>query len=397
MQLYAVNDSAALRTAQGFLTAILFIVIPLRSQIAVTDNILCAAEHVPANARAAGTSGSGVAIPEGVSCVLLNPSLLHSYNMQNSITSAASVAYATGEPVFSRHNVSAAAGVCVSEALSCGVLYRMLKPDRIENIDNQVVLNISGRLFDKSLDRGMVNFGVNARYEKLKCATGPFDTLYSVRSNLVVQPHTDSMLAVSTWNDGFVQRRRLAFDVGFFQDNIGEGIDFGVTLHNLIGYSWVIEEPSIVTSDSVDTIMSAPGRIDTLAVIQSSYYAESSTQYTNWQQKHNRRMTIGFAFHKEVLRDKAIIYLPIDWEIFNLFDFNTRHHFAFRTGLEVWITGKYCLRFGYARAPEAWPPEPGDLKNANIFSGGAGVRASSFGLDFYIRQSAFGIGGSFAF
>ncbi len=365
------------------------------AQVAQSDHILLAAEHVQANTRSAGLAGAGVAIAEGIASAQYNPAALHSYNVINNTTVTAALSYASGEPTFSRHGLSAGIGTCVTDILSCGLLYRYLRPESEDNQINQILLNVSGRLFDRSISHGIVNLGINVRYEKLAWAPRGFDTLFTTRT-------IDTATARDTfslWNNaGELERRRLAFDLGFYQDNVGEGLDFGLTLHNLVGYTWTKERPTARHSrwDSLAISLTALNDSDTVMTVDSNYYVDERSEYNNWILGHNRRVSVGFAFHKEVLEDKALIYLPFDFEIFNLFDLDEHTRLAFRTGLEVWIKDKYCLRFGYARAPEVYPADPGDIENANIFSGGAGVRLSSFGVDLYIRRSAWGLGGTFA-
>ncbi|MBD3390637.1 MAG: hypothetical protein GF410_01340 [Chitinivibrionales bacterium] len=374
------------------LAAVLLPAAALFAQIAPSDHLLLAGEHVPADIRIAGLAGAGVAVPEGIACVLQNPAMLHSYNVLNEINLTGAISSGSGETEYQRYHISAGAGVCLSRIFSVGLLYRYLKPEHEHNRNSQITLNLSGRLFDRSINRGVVNYGVNVRYEKLNWKTSDFAPIYNRRISATDTVVTDT----NVWDtDGDIERRRLAADIGFFQDNIGEGLDFGLTFTDLIGYTWTRETPTIVNDDSL-IITATPLDTDTV-VIDSSYYGGESTQYNKWLRKHNRRVDVGLAFHKEVLEDRALMYLPFHFEIFNLFDLDTQTHLAFRTGLEVWIKDRYCLRFGYGRAPESYPADPGALENANIFSGGAGARISSFGVDLYIRRNAWGLGGSVAF
>jgi hypothetical protein len=242
----------------------------------------------------------------------------------------------------------------------------------------------------------MVNYGLNIRYDKLEWQTGPFDTLWSLHTyRNPADPRIISSIDSSydTALEGNIERQRLVLDLGFYQDNIGQGLDFGLTFHNLIGYVWSNETPSSsnIHWDSLVARIDSPSDSDTVASLDSNWYTQEESSFKTWIPSHNRRITAGFAFHKELLQDKAFVYLPVDFEIFNLFDRSVNTHVAFRTGLEVWMKERYCLRFGYARAPEEFPEKPGDLSNENIFSGGAGVRASAFGADLYIRRSAWGL------
>ena len=77
--------------APSFLCFLLLLASSAAAQLAVTQHILRTAEHVPSNARSAGTAGAGVAIPEGIACVPLNPSMLHSYNLQNKTKTSFSI------------------------------------------------------------------------------------------------------------------------------------------------------------------------------------------------------------------------------------------------------------------------------------------------------------------
>jgi hypothetical protein len=378
----------ALRLFTYAVSAVLLTSLRINAGVVETDHILLAAEHIPATSRSAALGGSGTALADGLSCVLLNPSLFHSYNVGVSAGIVSSIMYGTGEERFGKHLMTASAGARLLEALSLGVVYRYLKASADSSMDNQVVLNVSGRLFDRSLTEGMVNAGINIRYEKLSWTESLLDTLYSI-SYLSAQKSDTSL------SGGHAERRRLALDIGLYQKDLGEGLDFGVTFHNVLGYSWSQESPTRIDRDTVihDTLNPA-ATVDSILV---SEYAAGTSSYNLWQKKYCRRLTAGIAFHKEVLEGKAEILLPFDLEIFNFLDFKTHQHFSVRTGMEVCISGKYSLRFGYARAPEAYPELMDDLKNGNIFSGGAGLRISRFGADLYIRQRAWGLAGTLTF
>jgi hypothetical protein len=385
-----ISVSAASILSSAFLIA-MFSVSGINAQLVNTDSLVLAGEMVPAGARNAAIGNCGVAVPEGLVCAVLNPALFHSANVFNKTNITGTVMYGTGEPMFERYAFTTGAGAMLTDALSLGVLYRMFKPENREDSDNQVNLNISGRLFNGSITSGMVNMGLNVRYEKLDYTTGPFKTF------TVIRP-LDSLLADTTdssvINAGNIERRLLALDVGFFQDNIGEGLDFGIVLHNALGYSWTEETPVLANGDSVVFDANTPDSADT---VHWSRYQPEKAEFANWQKKYRRRLTVGIGFHKEVLKEKAVILLPFDLDVFNFLDFKTRQHFAIRTGIEVCVSHRYCLRFGYARAPEVFPVNLDELENENIVSGGAGVRLSRIGVDLYIKRKAWGISGMVMF
>jgi hypothetical protein len=386
-----------LRTLFRACAVLCIAVLPALGQIAAVNHLLVAGEHVPVSARSAGIAGAGVAIADGIGTILLNPAGLHSFNIRENATISAITAYNTGESDFSNYNLSGGIGLCLNEILSCGVLYRYLQPGESTNSQNHVTVNVSGRLFDKSISMGVVNYGINATYERTRWHTGPFESLTSyhtdydtiLRNNTI--SHVDTLLPPSVRDRGYLDQRRLLFDVGVFQDNIGDGLDFGLTFYDLIGYVWAKETPTRVRRDStVNRISAAPADTYAVEAFDSSYYTDDASSYNAWLDKYYKRAAIAFTFHKELLADRVVMYLPLDFEVFGLFTLSKNIRLSLHTGLELWIRRQFILRFGYARAPSQYPENAKDLTNDNIFSGGAGLRFSNFGIDLYIRKTAWG-------
>lgn len=356
--------------------------------------------HFP-NPRYAGLANAGVAIPEAVSGTMLNPSLVHSWHWNNKTQYSALVTYEK-DSVFS-HIVTTGVSWYINEKTTLGTIYRYLE-NGDDNFQNEAVLCIAGRLFDKSLDQGAVNLGVNIRFEDLNWKSSDLDSLTTLhikyKGTILDTTHDTTIInkypPVS--KERFIEEKRLLFDLGFFQDNIFPDLDFGLTFHNLFGYVWKSEKPNIkhikyVTYDStiVDAMI-----IDS---VDSSYYITEWEDSNGKNKKVYKRMTVGLSYHVDIMQNKVMILIPFDLEFIALFDRKQDMKLGFHTGIEGWLNNKICLRFGYARSPNSISGKPGDitLSNDNIFSGGASVRFENVGFDVYIRDQNWGVGSAIAF
>lgn len=352
------------------------------------------------NPRFAGLSNAGVAIPEAVTGAILNPSLLHSWHWNNQRKHSASAAFER-DSVFSKFIISTGASWFINEKATLGTVYRNLR-NGDDNYQNEVVLCIAGRLFDKSLNKGAVNLGMNIRFENLNWKTGT-DSLSIVHKTFDesgdIISGSDSLLGKykSSFESDFDKEKRLVFDLGFFQDNIFQGMDFGLTFHNLLGHVWKSDKPVIKhkSDTTYDTIT------DTIpqSLIDSSYYVAEWKDSKGRNKKVYKRMTVGLAYRADIIQNKAMILIPFDLEFVGLFDRKQDMKLGLHTGIEVWLGDQIGLRFGYALSPHYIKGEPGDinLTNDNIFSGGASARFERVSFYLYIQMQNWGIGSTVAF
>jgi hypothetical protein len=111
-----------------------------------------------------------------------------------------------------------------------------------------------------------------------------------------------------------------------------------------------------------------------------------------------RRLTIGGAFHSNIVKGKVDLVIPADLEFLGLFDQSDPRNTAvmFRCGIEANIVDRVALRFGYGREP--YRVERGTTPtNRNVFTGGAGFHYKGIGADAYIATSGWGAGASLNF
>jgi hypothetical protein len=127
-------------------------------------------------------------------------------------------------------------------------------------------------------------------------------------------------------------------------------------------------------------------------VIDNAYY--SFNRVTSWENKAFKRMTMGIAYHADIIQNKVMILVPFDLEFLTLFDRRQDFKIALHTGLEGWFINKICIRFGYAYAPEYIRGEETSLKikSSHLFAGGAGARFEHVSGDMYVQPQGWGIG-----
>ncbi len=382
--------------SQKSLLFILFLFSNLFSEI----NPQFSSQRHTSNPRFAGLSNAGAAIPEGVSSVTINPALIHNWHWINKTKYSTSAAYER-DSVFSKHIISTGASWQINNVTTIGSFYRNLK-NSDENFQNEVIVCVAGRMFDKSVDQGAVNFGMNMRIERLEWESNDLDSL-SIKTKIYTN---DSLLSdtstkyPSSYTTRSIKETRLLFDLGFFQDNIFEGLDFGLTFHNLFTRRWKAESPSV--THSKDTVKEADSLIflDTTTTIKDS--AKHSGKWEDTKGRNHKvykRMTIGLSYHTNIVQNKVMLLVPLDIEFLGLFDKRQDVKVGLHTGLEAWLNHKICLRFGYAFAANEISGRPGDItfKNGHLFSGGAGVRFERIGFDVYIRKQDWGLGSTVSF
>jgi hypothetical protein len=335
------------------------------------------------NPRFLGLSNTGGALPEAISSTFLNPSLVHFWHWKNETKYSAFFLYENGE-YFKKNNISTGVSWYIYEKTSIGALYRNLTRDD-DRFQNEILINLSGKLFDKSIDQGAVNIGVNIRYEDLRWVYDDLDSTLTIKKNIADTSQKDSVKYFPDINKRNIEQRRLFFDLGFFQDNIFPGMDFGLSFHNLLGRFWESENPKL--SNFIDTI------------IDSSYYKYEWSKKKGRNPKEYKRMTVGIAYNIRLLDNILIVIIPFDLEFLGLFEKKKPIKIAIHTGIEGWLNEKICLRFGYSRAPDNIYGKTKPLKFSydHILCGGASTRFEHIAFDVYMKKNEWGIGCVVAF
>ena len=352
------------------------------------------------NSRYAGLSNAGVAIPEPVTGAVLNPSLVHAWHFNNETRYSASAAFER-DSVFSRYIISTGESWYINEKTTLGTVYRNLK-NSDDHYQNEVTLCVAGRLFDKTFNQGAVNLGFNVRFESVNWETG-LDSLPIVQkmfddSGIIIPESTTTIGKYkSSFNSHFDKDKRLLFDLGFFQDNIFQGLDFGLTFHNLLGFTWLSDKP--VIKHKADTTYDTLTDTIPQSLIDSSYHVAEWKDSKGRNKKVYKRMTVGLAYHANIIQNRVLILIPFDLEFIGLFDKKQKMKLGLHTGLEVWLTEKIGVRFGYALSPNYISGTPGTitLESEHIFSGGASARFEHLSFDVYIQGQNWGVGSTVAF
>lgn len=353
------------------------------------------------NPRYAGLSNTGVAIPDAVTGIVLNPCLVHTWHFNNETRYSAAATF-DRDSIFDRYIIGTGASYYINDKTTLGTLYRSLK-NSDDRYQNEVVVCVAGRLFDKTFNQGAVNLGFNFRFESVNWKSG-LDSLPIVQKMFddsgTLIPESTATIGkyTSSFNGHFDKDKRLLFDLGFYQDNIFPGMDFGLAFHNLLGFTWLSDKPDIKHKADTTFDTTVP---DTLpqSLIDTSYHVAQWKESKGRNKKVYKRMTVGLAYHTNIIQNKVTILIPFDLEFIGLFDKKQKIKIGLHTGLEVWLTENIGLRFGYAYSPNYISGAPGaiSLNNENIFSGGAGARLEHVSFDIYIQGQNWGIGSTVAF
>lgn len=363
------------------------------------EDVFFASQHSAYDVRAAGTARAGVAIPGGIGSASTNPALPRAYARGLDLKGLMASAGYGRLPVFDRHVVPAAIAFNSEEYGLFGLCGRYLDGGTQQR-QYELSVVYSGRMFDKSMDQGAVDFGVAIRYERMRWMYTGLDTLFSRHFSR----STDSEIGFvndSIWPDtqvpshGYLFQQRLILDVGLYQAKISDRVDFGVVFHNVLGRYWNQERPQVksnVTDEQKAHVYDEQGipfdRVDEY-VLETHYSDTMSKVSSDWLASNHRRITAGIAFTTPILDDKVWLVVPVDLEMIGIFDRSFKTRFLFRSGVEAVIQERFAARLGYAREPEDVMRGDGDdfPKYSNVLTAGAGVIFSPVAIDFAVARS----------
>ncbi len=336
---------------------------------------------------------AGCALAGDISMGLHNPALFYS-SIKNG-SGAVAAGYGR-DSLFNRHIIPVAFGYASGKG-AMGGYYRYLSGDNAHQ--NELTVNFSGVLFENTDVQGTVDMGVNFRVEKMQYeiddrVTFPIDRyMVDTSGDEVLLRTVDS---TEELRSGHAEVKRFIVDVGFFQPNFIDHLDFGLVLRNLLGYTWHRETPRReVAGDS--TITDSVSRDDTLSRFDRYYrYVNKERYVKSWLPGRYRSLLLGVVYRMEPSSSINLLF-PVDIEFLGLFDKKLKNTFVFRGGVSLLINRTIALRLGYAREPKTVLEGLTSFKNAHVFTGGAGIVVSSVSLDFYLSQQMFGFTAGYRF
>jgi hypothetical protein len=330
---------------------------------------------------------AGIALPGDISMGQNNPALLFS-SCKSQGKGIVSLGYGR-DSLFNRHLLPISYAHPKNDG-AFGGFYRFQSGDGGLS-QHEFTINFSGQLSDKVDVQGAVDYGVNIRYETMKDERHEKQQL-PIERRIIDRNGTSAFLStidsVACQYDGAAGARRCIVDIGFYQPDIMENVDFGLVIRNVIGYQWKKEHPFVAWADSAlrDTVITG----DTLSVVQRTYtFRDVTRKKKAWLPGKYRTLTLGALYRPS--NAPMQLFFPIDLEILGLFDTKIKNGFIFRGGVGAQLNEAFTLRIGYARQPKTILEGVTTFKNANIFTGGAGLAVAKMRFDCYFSQGAFGV------
>jgi len=377
------------RKSMSILNRILiFIFIFTATTVAEVDRLFLVQDRFYSSALKS-LANAGIAHPTDLFSGQVNPALTFSHHHTVAPQSQGTVAIGYGrDSIFDAHILPTGFSYSNEEG-SLGLFYRFIKGKK-NILQHEMTINLAGQIFSNSDDQGAVDFGMNLRFEKMmwkKRSAWVQQFLAADSGKWILEKEYESIFPD---HDYSLRDKRALLDIGFFQPHILENMDFGLVIKNLLGYVW-----SYGNQDTIyyDTLTDSQGRDSVM--IKASGFTDSRRSMRGWTKGVNRTLTAGIVYHASIGSDKILLNFPLDLEMRGLFNKKIRNRYIFRGGLEAEIARHVMLRFGYARAPGRLRSTWEEIKNINIFTGGAGLKISSFSFDFYASDKVFGLSGSF--
>ncbi len=325
---------------------------------------------------------AGIAMSSGITAGLLNPSLVNIYRKDMKETHGSVTAGFGRDSLYNKLMLPLGVSYSADDG-TAGLFYRYLLSDD-ELSHHEFTFNLSGLLFPASEDQGAVDFGLNIRIETMKWKNRELEPLYVVTRYIDTASNKKGdtiALSAPDMLKGELSQTNCILDLGFFQPEILPGVDFGLTLRNLAGFTWRKERPFIYTSR--DTMN------DSIA-IDSLLYSNQKQKEKQWIHKKYKTLSAGIVYHAAIKPNSFTLSIPLDLEIFGLFDKKMKNRFVFKGGIEAVVAGHFALRLGYSRSPGIIIKDFTNIKNLNFFTGGGGVRIDPMTFDFYVSHNVFG-------
>jgi hypothetical protein len=381
--------------------SLLAMLLPLGAQAQVQlGDIFYTAQHTPFDYRRAALGWSGCALTGGVEAAFQNPALPNAFARINNTRGLMAMSGYGRDDFFSGHIVMGGAAVVKPEKYTAGGLGRYLNGGE-GNTDYAAELFYSARLFETSLSQGAVDAGLGLRFEKSSWEVGGFPTLYSIAHPIFDGENTSlygsHVLDSQTISSGRLRNQRLVLDVGFYQAKISDNVDFGLVLHNALGYQWSEQSPAPRTHTYLSDTVDVPQQWQVVQVDQNRYEPGTSTTGEEWMSSGLRRLTMGVVVHSTLMDEALQVQIPVDLELLGLFEKGADKHALFRCGIEGLFRERIYGRFGFSRAPEQTVRGQSLPDNVNEFSGGFGLQLNVLRIDCFIAPESWGVGCALAY
>jgi len=283
-------------------------------------------------------AGAGIAMePDGFGG-LVNPALTNAEKQAQGVFAAG-----FGRSALFDQVILPVAAVIADQNGMMGAYYRYMRGG--SGSAHNLVVNFAGTLFEQVDRQGAVEFGMNLRYEG------------SNMQHSILDAEENELTYV-------VHGKSVMMDIGFYQSHVYPGLDFAVVIYDVTGY------------------------------IQRD--VDFKNRESGWSSAAQISWAAG-ALYTLPLWSAVELRVPLDLEVVNMFTDKLPTKYIVRTGAEVRVSQMYCVRFGYAHAPESPLDLISDFDYRNLFFGGAGVRVQSVQVDFFAGKDEFGISATYRY
>ncbi|MBN1306944.1 MAG: hypothetical protein JXA18_03440 [Chitinispirillaceae bacterium] len=345
------------------------------------------------SAQLSGLGDAGIALPGDIGTGMRNPALLYAF-LKNS-RGAVSAGYGR-DSLFNRHIIPCALGYASGNG-ALGGYYRYQSGEGPLS-QHEAAFNLSGVLFGNRDVQGEVDFGVSVRYGWMS-ATSSNEVFLRRKLFLIDSAGKEVYQSTIDSSDTTYRRKtaakRFIADIGFYQPNFIEHLDFALVLSNILGYSWEKERPIPAATGTTegDSVIGT----ETVMTVERSYsLIDEESSSRGWLSGRYRTLIFGIVYRVEPAATLQLSF-PVDLELLGLFDRKVENRFVFRGGIAAMINTLFIVRLGYARQPKTILEGITSFKNVNVFTGGAGVFISGVSFDVTLSQQSFGMTAGYRF
>lgn len=342
------DNGAKGRRSTAFIALCSFVIVSLcrfsSAQIRVPDpDRILTPEQSFSSAAGKGLAGADAAFAWNAASALRNPALLYSCRNSDAPRSRSFYAGCGRDSLFNR--LVLPFGASWSRRKNAVAVHGRILSSSFGLQNYEAAATLCRRVLAKAHPQGPLDIGLNARYSYADWSGRVVDTLSAVRSwfgsgGQRVRP--DSVMVLDPRR--MIREHRVFLDIGAFKPEIGEHVDCGLSVTNLLGYRWTAEN-----ADTVRSMDSSKTAVDTVTAVKryGGRWRDTAAALAL------RYAVVNFSCNFKIANSGPSMFLsfPFQVEGFGLFDNSMKKVWTLRIAAQAHFRKNFFLRLGYAYAP----------------------------------------------